>query len=201
MKLHRAIPCHPLYNEEKVPEQYLLTLDFGTQGAFEYHVPVMKLLETSFEELNKKKMAILLPFMLLKLRKSIEQGRTEKNLSALKMLVDTGIMESIKENLEAGNITEYDCVRLARYTKMLYDHLYSSYEEMEEMNEMMDESFMTDVDIMIRDIERKDEEIERQKAEIEKQKAEIERRDAEIEKRDAEIEELRRQLELNAGAF
>lgn len=205
-----------LYSEREVPGQYVLTLDFGTQGTFEYHVPVMKLLETSFEELNEKKMAVLLPFMLLKLRKSIEQERTEQNLSALQRLVDAGIMEGIKENLEAGNITEYDYVRLARYTKMLYDHLYSGYEEMEGLNSMMDESFMTDVDIMIRDIERLEEEVEeikkekeeaeKQKEEIEKQKEEIEKEKTEFERqkntaeealvrKDSEIAELKRQLE------
>ena len=53
-----------LYNTKDIPDTYTLRLDFGTQGYFDYKVPVFKYLETSLEELNQKKLIILIPFLL-----------------------------------------------------------------------------------------------------------------------------------------
>ena len=78
-------------------------------------------------------MIILIPFKLLKLRKAIE---------------------AIKINLDAGNITIDDAIKLRRLTHKLYQHIYSHYEEMEEMNEMTDESLLLDVEIMQKEHEK-----------------------------------------------
>ncbi|MCM1025776.1 MAG: hypothetical protein NC432_05045 [Roseburia sp.] len=37
---------------------------------------------------------------------------------------------------------------MMRYMQKLYDHVYSRYEEMEELNKMTDESLMFDIDIL-----------------------------------------------------
>lgn len=118
---------------KKTPDEYSLTLDFGSQGTFTYKVSTFKFLETSVEELNNRKMIILIPFQLLKLKlKSL----LAKNRS--------------KENLALGNITAEDAQRLRRLTHRLYQHIYSHYDEMkEELNEMTDESLILDVDIVI----------------------------------------------------
>ncbi|MCM1180910.1 MAG: hypothetical protein NC347_11675, partial [Clostridium sp.] len=52
------------------------------------------------------------------------------------------------ENLRVGNITLEDALKLKRYTQTLYDYLYSHYYETEDFDDMTDESYMTDIDII-----------------------------------------------------
>ena len=68
-----------LYSADKAPDEYQLTLDFGSQGTFLYKVSTFKFLETSIEELSQKKMIILIPFQLLKLRKLLGKERSDEN--------------------------------------------------------------------------------------------------------------------------
>ena len=93
-------------------------------------------------------MVILIPFQLLKLRKLLEKDRSEENLDALKNLIQNDIIGSINTNLELGNITVTDAQKLRRLTHKLYDHIYSHYKEMEELNDMTDESLILDIDII-----------------------------------------------------
>ena len=84
-----------LYSSQNIPDVYILKLNFGSQGAFLYKVSTFKFLETSLEELNQKKMVILIPFQLLKLRKLLEKDRSEENLDALKNLIQNDIIPSL----------------------------------------------------------------------------------------------------------
>ena len=137
-----------LYSGVNAPDEYILNLDFGSQGIFPYKVTTFKYLDTTPEELTKKKMIILIPFELLRLRKTIEKSRTPENLSALQHLINHDILEAIQLNLDAGNINVDDAIKLRRLAHKLYRHIYSHYEEMKEMNEMTDESLLLDVEIM-----------------------------------------------------
>jgi DNA-directed RNA polymerase specialized sigma24 family protein len=40
-----------------------------------------------------------------------------------------------------------DARKLKEYTRRLYRHIYAHYQELEDVNDMTDESFMTDVDM------------------------------------------------------
>lgn len=122
-------------------------------------------------------MIILIPFQLLKLRKLLEKDRSEENLNALKNLIQNDIIGSINVNLELGNITANDAQKLRRLTHRLYEHIYSHYREMEELNDMTDESLILDIDI----IEKKHEE-------------ELLEKDNKISELAAEIEELKSRL-------
>ena len=168
-----------LYSKSPAPDEYTLHLDFGAQGSFLYKVTTFKYLDTTSEQLTKKKMIILIPFELLKLRKVIEKSRTPENLSALQHLIKHDIIEAIQINLDAGNITVDDAIKLRRLAHKLYQHIYSHYEEMEELNEMTDESLMLDVEIMQKEHDKamavKEKEIAAQADEIAALKAEIER--------------------------
>ncbi len=127
-----------------------LILDFGIQGSFEYKIPVFKLLEHSIEELSRRRMIILIPFMLLKLRDSLKKERTLENMEALRKLVLDDIISVINENQRAGNITAADAGRLRRLIRKLYGHLYAHYEELAEggLNDMMEEALVLDIDII-----------------------------------------------------
>lgn len=139
-----------LYRHSGMPDTKTLFLDFGAQGSFEYRIPVFKLLEHSVEELSRRKMVILLPFMLLKMRDSLEKKRTPENMEALRKLILDDIISVINENQSAGNITTTDAGRLRRLVRKLYEHLYAHYEELAEggLNDIMDESLILDIDII-----------------------------------------------------
>ena len=84
-----------LYRHNGMPDTKTLILDFGIQGSFEYKIPVFKLLEHSIEELSRRRMIILIPFMLLKLRDSLKKERTLENMEALRKLVLDDIILSL----------------------------------------------------------------------------------------------------------
>ena len=137
-----------LYNTKDIPDICTLRLDFGTQVYFDYHVPVFKYQETSLEELNNKKLVILIPFQLLKLRKLLEKDRGPDNLMALQNLIEHDILGSIETNFKLGNISINDAYKLRRLTKQLYNYIYAHYAEMKELNDMTDESLLLDIDIL-----------------------------------------------------
>ena len=180
-----------LYATHNIPDEYELEIDFGQQGIFPYKVTVCNLQEITTEELNKRKMVILIPFALLRVRALLKKKRSEENKELLKAIIQTDIIGSINKNLEAGNITVWDARRLKRYTHKLYEEIYSHYEGMEELNEMTDESLILDVDI----VEKQFEEMEQQIAEAEKRMAEVEKKKAEAEKRMAEVEKKKAEAE------
>lgn len=72
-----------LYSHADIPDSKSILLDFGTQGSFSYQVPAFKLLEHNLEELNRRKMIILIPFMMLKLRRDIQKKTYYKKHGSL----------------------------------------------------------------------------------------------------------------------
>lgn len=124
-------------------------------------------------------MIILIPFELLKLRRLIEKKRTPETLDALKQVIFHDIIGAIQKNEEAGNITVDDARKLRGLTHRLYRHIYSHYEELEEINEMTDESLLLDIEIVEKkreqELSAKDEIIATKDSEIAALKAEIER--------------------------
>lgn len=167
-----------LYAESDIPDTYILTLDFGTQGSFEYKVPTMNYQKITTEELNQKKMIILIPFSLLKLRNTLEKERSPENLVRLQTLIQNDIIHSIDNNLRVGNITMDDARKLRSLTHKLYSHLYAHYEEMEELNEMTDESLLLDIEIIEKKHEQEiaalQEELKRQQEEVIRLKKQLE---------------------------
>ena len=133
-------PCILYLDEgkkDKVPDEYTLTLLFENQGEFAYRVPLVKLQNMSVEELNDKKLIALLPFQLLKLRKKIENLRTEENLEELQNFVVDDIIDSIYKNEAVGNISYSDALDLIELTTKLYMKIYSKYKELEDLTMRM----------------------------------------------------------------
>lgn len=147
---------------------------------FTYRVPTVKFTDVSTEEINSRKMIILIPFALLRVRDLMEKERSPENLEKLSNIINNDIIKSIEANYELGNITLDDARRLKRYTKLLYEHLYAHYEEMEAMNDMTDESLIIDLDIRDEALKDKDKKID------EMQKL--------LDDKDAIIKSLRQQL-------
>ena len=170
-------PCILYLDEgkkDKVPDEYKLTLLFEDQGEFTYKVPLVKLQNMSVEELNRKKMIALLPFQLLKLRKKIENLRTEENLEELQNLVMNDIIESIYENETVGNISHSDALDLIELTTKLYMKIYSKYKELEEFTmRMCDQSLELISDKYEKTVEELQDEVADMKAENEQLKTMI----------------------------
>ncbi|MBR2401716.1 MAG: hypothetical protein IKB01_02950 [Lachnospiraceae bacterium] len=123
---------------DKVQDEYVLKLNFGEQGTFCYRVPVVKLQRISTEELDKRKMVILIPFFLLKLRSKIQKSRTKDNIEELQYLILNDIIGSINRNKLEEFTMRYDqSMRLEsdKYDKSL-DELE---EEVREKNDIISE--------------------------------------------------------------
>ena len=177
-------------NAKSVPDTYRLILNFKGQGQFVYKVKTFKYQEHSIEEINNKKLIVLIPFELLKLRELLKKERTEENLNALKNLVRKDIIGSIQKNYEVGNITGSDVGRLMQLTKKLYKHLYSEYEQLEVVEEM-DESLILEYE----DLDRKYAEIDRRQAENEKRLREYGDIEAKYEETKKNLEQTKDDLE------
>ena len=146
-----------LYDDGGAPEFHELMIDFGNQGTFRYRIPTVRYLKMSLEELKNRKLIVLIPFQLLRLRKAIEKERTPENIKELKYLIRHDIIETIKENVAVGNITTLEGQKLQRITLQLYRHIYEKYEEMEKagVNEMAEEALILDIDIVEQELTRK----------------------------------------------
>lgn len=163
-----------------------------------YRVLAVKLMNCSAEDINNRKMVILVLFFLLKLGERLrnKKYRTPENIASLKSFIKTDIMSSIDKNIELGIITLEDGAQLYKLTYVLYTKLYSYYEETEEVTDTVDQSIVTFVDEfqeqkakLEQEIADRDKKLADKDKELAAQKAEG---DAIIARLQAEIEELKR---------
>ena len=99
-------------------------------------VPTMKLLTHNVEELVESGMVIMIPLYLLKLKKEIEAAKKSGNLRkkavAVITLLEEGILKTLFESEEAGNMTVNDVYVLIGLIDVLYDLLHDEAEEFQE---------------------------------------------------------------------
>lgn len=122
---------------------------------------------------------MLLPFQLLKLRRTISQKRTKENIEALKKLITHDILNSLNRNVEVGNITPTEALKLSRMILYLYRHIYEQYDELkkEGVNQMTEDALIFDVDILeyeIEKLEKKNKHLESEKQSLESEKQNLE---------------------------
>lgn len=118
-----------LSSEKNIPKESVLRLDFGTQGYFEYRVKNFVYLEHDIIEINQRKLVVLIPFQLLRLKDIVSKSPTKENFQKLQKLIQDDIIYSIEANLKVGNITFEDADQLRELTRQLYAHLYAHYFE------------------------------------------------------------------------
>ncbi len=180
---------------EKVPEVYSVELDFGKQGRFTYNAPVTILHSMTSAELTNRKMIILIPFFLLKLRSTLTQSRSEENKKALKHLIEHDIVNSIQKNLDIGNISAEDANILHIMIQKLYRHIYAHFEELEDITMMIDESLDLPIDNLYAKIEKLENTIDEKDSIIGEKDSIIGEKDTLIDAMASEIETLKKQLE------
>ena len=182
-----------LYSESEVPDKYSLRLDFGSQGHFDYEVSIFNFLSTSLDELNCKKLIILIPFQLLKLRKLLSKTRTAETVKQLQNLIEYDILNSIIKNVEVGNISPTDAKSLRELTQKLLRHLYEKYPETEVICDMFDQSLVLSIDPYIEKFEKQDkmEDLEKQLSRTEE---ELSRKEEELSKKKEQLSQTEEAL-------
>lgn len=191
-------PCIVYLDEgrkDKIPDEYTLTLQFKEQGEFLYKVPIVKLQNISLRELNDKKLIILLPFLLLKLRKKLEKVRTKENVEELQSLVLNDIISSIRENEELGNISRTDALDLIDLTTKLYMQIYAKYKELGEFTmRLYDQSMELASDKYEKTVEELEDEIKEIKDNLKKKDIKLQEQDLIIQELEQKLEEAQKKL-------
>lgn len=157
-----------LDSEKRPPKRSRLVLDFGKQGKFVYKIENFIYHDHDITEINQRKLILLIPFHLLKLRKTIQEHPTKENFEKLTRLIKEDILSSIEANRVFGNISKDDELQLLNLTNILFHHLYAEYEGqegMENMKELLPGAYETDFDKLQKMISQKEQEIS-QKNEI-----------------------------------
>ncbi len=186
-----------LYYEGNVPDEYTLLLEFNRDKEpriFEYKVPVLKLLDLSTKELNDRKMIILIPFHLLKLRKAIKEGNLENRMDELQSMVTDDIIGSIEANQQLGNLTVEDAFKLRTYVDTLWRYLHKHHKELEGLRDMTDESFMTEADIICEELEEAREALAEAREELAEKDSALAEKDTTLAKQNILIKQLRQEL-------
>lgn len=185
----------------EVPEYSFLTLDFGTQGTFAYQVKNFLYQKHEIQELNQRKLIILIPFQLLKLRKLIEKEPTKENFTLLQNVIINDIIGSIIANQQVGNITMDDANQLQELTLQLYDHIYAHYEELggySNMKPLLEGAIELPLDkyrIRIDELEEKTTSLEEKNTSLEQEKVSWEEEKNSLEEKTTSLEEKNTSLE------
>jgi hypothetical protein len=131
---------------EKTPDEVILRLDFSDGSHYDYRVKTFKFLNCGIGELVERKMAILLPFYVLKLRKKVAAARTagqRQKLSAEMRVILDELVASVERGAKAGLMSESDTRIVLEHTERLYSELYAQYEELAEVDVMLKDRILT----------------------------------------------------------
>lgn len=125
---------------KEVPKESILHISFGEQGMFTYRVKNYVYQKHQVAELNRKRMIVLIPFQVLKLRElcnsKLQEKIKEERFTILQEEIRNDIIESIKANLQFGNITTDDANQLLELTNFLYEHIQKDFVKSGGRNDM-----------------------------------------------------------------
>jgi predicted transposase/invertase (TIGR01784 family) len=143
-----------LQSTEKKREFEILRLKNPGKPDYDYEVENFNLLAHSVKQLEKKGLAILLPFYILKLRERVKKaapGLERKKLSVpLRKLLDE-LVVTVDACKQKGAIDEKDAHGIIKGLDFLYQELYSQYEELAQEDSMLREKlFETGQDLVDR---------------------------------------------------
>ena len=103
-----------------MPDEATLSLEFSDGGSYDYVVKTFKFLNYGINELEEKKLAILLPFYVLKLRKRVVSARDSKRRAELyaemKAMLDE-LMAAEERAVNVGLLNVTDGRVVLEYTK------------------------------------------------------------------------------------
>jgi predicted transposase/invertase (TIGR01784 family) len=126
----------------RTPPEQILRLRFPDDSYYDYRVETFEPLKHSVKELEKKGLAILLPFYVLKLRKQVEKaapGTERKRLkSGMRKLLEE--LEQAAVSCEKRGVMEgSDGIEIMTALERLFRELYGQYDEFVEEDSMLQE--------------------------------------------------------------
>ena len=202
-----------LDSSKHIPDSYIITLVVEGGKEFSYSVPTIKFQDADMSEVIRKHMIILLPFKLLKIRERFKKEyesytingdneRLKNIVQELRDIYERDIIKTIEASFKNEEISRHDMEVLIKLTIRLFDHLYSKYSSLEEVDNMLyDQSLDLDIDRYMDRIEELEEEVSKN-AEIlaekdntiAKKNNTISEKDNTISEKDALIEQLQNEL-------
>jgi hypothetical protein len=114
-------------------------------------VPAFKVLDHGIEELEGKRLALLLPFYVLKYRRQVKAARSDEERLALVPAVEgtmNRLLDAVRGLWEQGMLTDEDEELMLGEIEVLYTNLYEPYGGFREARTMVDERIMTRFDKM-----------------------------------------------------
>ena len=202
-----------LDSSKHIPDSYIITLVVEGGKEFSYSVPTIKFQDADMSEVIRKHMIILLPFKLLKIRERFKKEyesytingdneRLKNIVQELRDIYERDIIKTIEASFKNEEISRHDMEVLIKLTIRLFDHLYSKYSSLEEVDNMLyDQSLDLDIDRYMDRIEELEEEVSKNAellAEkdntIAKKNNTISEKDNTISEKDALIEQLQNEL-------
>jgi predicted transposase/invertase (TIGR01784 family) len=142
----------------RTPDKVTLHVIYPDRSRHDFVVPAFKVLEHGIEEIEKKKLALLLPFYVLKYRRQVKAARSEEERSALVPEVEetmNRLLDALRELREQGMLTDRDEELMLGEIEVLYRELYEPYEGFREARTMIDERILTRFDKVRMDAEAK----------------------------------------------
>jgi hypothetical protein len=134
---------------KRTPDKVTLHIVYPDRSRHDFVVPAFKVLEHGIEELEKKKLALLLPFYVLKYRKQVKAARSEEDRRALVPEVEKTInrlLDAVRGLREGGMLTDGDEELMLGEIEVLYRELYEPYDGFREARTMVDERILTRFD-------------------------------------------------------
>jgi hypothetical protein len=131
---------------KKTPDEVTLSLEFPEGGHYDYKVKALKFLEYDIKDLEERKLAILLPFYVLKLRRRAVSARTSRRRAELAWEMKTILNELVAatDRAEAsGLMSEADGSIVLDHMEYLYKELFAQYDEFREADAMLQERILT----------------------------------------------------------
>jgi predicted transposase/invertase (TIGR01784 family) len=126
----------------KTPDQLTLHIIFPDKSRHDFVVPAFKVLEHEIEDLERKKLALLLPFYTLKYRKRVKAaGVGEKRLELVSAVEGTfkRVVDAVEELRKTGLLTAEDAEFIMGEAQILYAELYEPYKEFREARMLLEE--------------------------------------------------------------
>jgi hypothetical protein len=130
----------------RTPDEAILSLEFPDGGHYDYSVRTLKFLDLEISELEGLKLAILLPFYVLKLRKRVVRAKGAEERAKLGREAK-GILDELVAVAEraraAGSIGENDWLSILEHMERIYSELYGCYDEFKEADAVLQEKILT----------------------------------------------------------
>jgi hypothetical protein len=186
----------------RTPDFLQLQLEFPDGSFYNYRVETFKVPNFTVEELEARKLSLLLPYYPLGLRRKFQKaksGEARQKLFAELAHQEKAIMAAINRAERTGVMTRTDSNAVTEYTKRLQGTVYPEYSGLKEANGMFDPAEVRirwqEAERQILEAQQQRQEAVQQKQEAQQQWQEAIQQRQEVERKLREVERQRIQLE------